>query len=265
MLIVLTGAGISVAAGIPDFRTPGTGLYSQLEKYNLPFPEAVFSLEFFKEDPKPFYKLASEMFGKKYLPTKVHYFIRLLAEKNILLRNYTQNIDNLEAEAGLKENLLIQAHGTYTTSHCVECGDLKNQAEMIEHLTKADPMMCKKCNLPVKPDIVFFGEPLPKKFFAHLDEVEKECDLLIIIGSSLKVVPVCLIPNNVKPDVPRLIVNMEYPEGMEYDKKPVDVFFQGNCESKIVELVEKLGWKQEFEILMKERLEYAKKNNLKID
>eukprot|EP00829_Urostomides_striatus_P012476 TRINITY_DN3287_c0_g4_i3.p1 TRINITY_DN3287_c0_g4~~TRINITY_DN3287_c0_g4_i3.p1 ORF type:complete len:466 (+),score=149.25 TRINITY_DN3287_c0_g4_i3:48-1400(+) len=259
-IVVLTGAGISVAAGIPDFRTPGTGLYSQLEKYNLPFPEAVFALEFFRENPLPFYKLSSEMFGKKYLPTKVHYFIRLLAEKKILLRNYTQNIDNLEVDAGLKENLLIQCHGTYTTSHCIECKELKNQDKMMECLKKAEPMMCEKCNLPVKPDIVFFGEQLPKKFFEHLDEIENECDMLIVIGSSLQVIPVSLIPYKIKEQAPRLIINMEYPETLESDKRPVDVFFQGNCETKIVELVEKLGWKEDFDKMMKERDEYAAKN-----
>lgn len=71
----MTGAGISVAAGIPDFRTPGTGLYSQLQKYDLPFPEAIFELNFFKKNPKPFYTLAKEFLASGMAPTICHHFI----------------------------------------------------------------------------------------------------------------------------------------------------------------------------------------------
>ena len=77
----MVGAGISVNAGIPDFRTPGTGLYDNLHKYNLPDPTAVFDINFFRENPAPFYLLARELFPGQYLPTPTHYFLRLLHEK----------------------------------------------------------------------------------------------------------------------------------------------------------------------------------------
>ncbi len=91
-----SGAGISVSCGIPDFRSPGTGLYRQLEKYNLPYPEAIFDIDFFRRDPKPFYTLAKSMYPGNHLPSKTHFFIRLLETKKLLLRNWTQNIDGLE-------------------------------------------------------------------------------------------------------------------------------------------------------------------------
>ena len=107
-IIILTGAGVSCNAGIPDFRTPGTGLYDNLSKYNLPFPEAVFDLGFYKNNPDPFVQLASELWpGLKHSPTITHSFIALLEKKGLLLRNYTQNIDMLDVLAVSRELSLL--------------------------------------------------------------------------------------------------------------------------------------------------------------
>ena len=90
-ILILTGAGVSCNAGIPDFRTPGTGLYDNLAKYNLPFPEAVFELNFYRSNPEPFVRLASELWpGLRHSPTITHSFIALLERKGLLLRVYTQ-------------------------------------------------------------------------------------------------------------------------------------------------------------------------------
>ncbi|KAI8805252.1 sirtunin 2 [Cladochytrium replicatum] len=118
-IIVMTGAGVSTSAGIPDFRTPGTGLYDNLQKYDLPYPEAIFDINFFRRTPEPFFQLAKELFPGNFNPTLCHYFIRLLHEEGMLLRNYTQNIDTLERVAEIPEDLLVEAHGSFGGARCV--------------------------------------------------------------------------------------------------------------------------------------------------
>ncbi|NXG40493.1 SIR2 deacetylase, partial [Dromaius novaehollandiae] len=118
-VVCMVGAGISTSAGIPDFRSPGTGLYANLQSYNLPYPEAIFEINFFKQHPEPFFALAKELYPGQFKPTVCHYFMRLLKEKGLLLRCYTQNIDTLERVAGLEPDELVEAHGTFFTSHCL--------------------------------------------------------------------------------------------------------------------------------------------------
>ena len=96
-IVVLTGAGISVSAGIPDFRSPTHGIYSFVSKYgNLTYPEAIFDINYFSKNPIPFYKFCLDLFKKEYEPTISHYFIVKLDQLNLLLMNFTQNIDGLE-------------------------------------------------------------------------------------------------------------------------------------------------------------------------
>ena len=105
---VCTGAGISVDAGIPDFRSPKTGLYDNLAEFELPKPESMFDIAYFKDKPEAFYKLAKDFLDlDKFQPTLTHYFIKLLQNKGILQINMTQNIDNLEQKAGLDMELRV--------------------------------------------------------------------------------------------------------------------------------------------------------------
>lgn len=124
-ITVMTGAGISVAAGIPDFRSPDTGLYAKLKDYNLPFPEAVFNIEYFLKNPEPFYKLAKEFLDmRKYKATYVHHFCKMLKDKGLMAHYLTQNIDNLEQQTGFELKDLIQAHGANHGAKCAKCGQI---------------------------------------------------------------------------------------------------------------------------------------------
>ncbi|XP_053923785.1 NAD-dependent protein deacetylase sirtuin-3, mitochondrial isoform X6 [Cuculus canorus] len=122
-VVVMAGAGISTPSGIPDFRSPGSGLYSNLEQYDIPYPEAIFELAYFFSNPKPFFTLAKELYPGNYRPNYAHYFLRLLHEKGLLLRLYTQNIDGLE-RAGCERPVAElapsgqRATGTWRRSRC---------------------------------------------------------------------------------------------------------------------------------------------------
>ncbi|KAF9325636.1 NAD-dependent protein deacetylase sirtuin-2 [Podila minutissima] len=258
-IIVMTGAGISTAAGIKDFRSPGTGLYDDLGKYNLPFPEAVFDLAFFKETPSPFYRLAKELFPGKYRPTLTHYLLPLLAKKGLLLRSYTQNIDSLEKMAGLPEDLLVEAHGSFATSKCIQCSIVSDSEWVKEHIMDSNIPYCKRCDGLVKPEITFFGEDLPSRFrdMAQIDFVD--CDLLIVLGTSLKVEPFNKLITQVSPRCPRLLINrekagQELHSGFDFDDKwkytvQRDAWFLGDCDVGVKKLVSLCGWEDELQVM----------------
>ena len=210
-IIVMTGAGLSTAAGIPDFRTPGTGLYDNLEKYGLPSPQAIFSIDFLRQNPKPFFVLAKELFPGAYEPTMAHHFIALLEAKGLLLRLFTQNIDTLERLTGLPGDKIVEAHGSFAAAHCIDCGRVHTQAH-VKSVVFADGIptcLSPDCGGIVKPDIVFFGEDLPRRFHERAKADFAQCDLLIVMGTSLQVQPFASLVAKVPPSCPRLLLNRE--------------------------------------------------------
>ncbi|CAH0400328.1 unnamed protein product [Chilo suppressalis] len=271
-IITLSGAGISTAAGIPDFRSPETGLYHNLQKYNLPEPQAIFEINFFRQNPKPFFCLAKEMYPGNFKPTTSHYFIRLLHEKGLLLRHYTQNIDTLERRADLPDDKLVEAHGTFYTSHCLECRK-EYTLDFVKDRIFADEIpICTECPGVVKPDIVFFGESLPERFQRCLQEDFERCDMLIIMGSSLEVQPFASLIDMVPDWCPRLLINRERAGvrspmlrlwglggGLQFDEDSIrDVARLGDCDDGCQDLADRLGWGDELRALVAqehERLE----------
>ncbi|XP_065342150.1 NAD-dependent protein deacetylase Sirt2-like [Cloeon dipterum] len=187
----MAGAGISTAAGIPDFRSPKTGFYNSLAEHYTQ-PEDLFKLEFFKDNPAPFFFNIKGLLPGQYKPTASHYFIRLLHEKGVLLRHYTQNIDSLEILAGIPEEKVVEAHGTFRTSHCMSCKKEYKLDWLKAQLATDDKDFvpkCRCCKGIVKPDTTFFGEDLPERFYSCTEVDFPACDLLIILGTSLVVHP----------------------------------------------------------------------------
>ncbi|KAJ8925862.1 hypothetical protein NQ315_009714 [Exocentrus adspersus] len=265
-IITMAGAGISTSAGIPDFRSPGTGLYHNLKKYNLPNPQAIFELDFFQDNPRPFFELAKELYPGSFKPTVCHYFIKMLVDKGYLLRHYTQNIDTLERVAGIPDDKLVEAHGTFHTGHCLQCRKEYTQEWMKERIFKDDIPICESCPGVVKPDIVFFGENLPNKFHKSLLVDFGKCDLLIILGSSLAVQPFASLVDRVPSNIPRLLINREKAGhrtgimamlgvggGLDFDSKDNtrDVLWLGECDEGCQLLADKLGWGDELKELCK--------------
>ncbi|GMS83878.1 hypothetical protein PENTCL1PPCAC_6053 [Pristionchus entomophagus] len=272
-IIVMSGAGISTAAGIPDFRTPGVGLYSNLAEYDLEDPQDIFDLDFFKKNPEPFFKLAKVLFPKDVKPTPTHYFVRMLEKKGLLLRWFTQNIDSLEVRAGVNKEKVMAAHGSHASSTCLKCKRKYNLAWITKHLDDPDKLVpyCEKegCDGIVKPDIIFFSESLPRDFFTKIVQDFPCCDLLIVMGTSLEVQPFASLVDEVDSEIPRLLLNREavgvfkgrkeseggrratrplevcYGLGIKHSNR--DVFHRGDCDDGVMALAEMLGWDAELE------------------
>jgi len=267
-IVTMVGAGVSTSAGVPDFRTPKTGLYDNLAKYNLPYPEAIFDLDYFHSNPKPFFQLAKELYPGTFKPTKSHYFIKLLHDKGLLVRHYTQNIDTLDRLVGLPEDKIVEAHGTFYTNHCVTCRKEFSMEWMKEKIFSAaddEVPSCDECDQTVKPDIVFFGENLPERFYQMPNQDFKECDLLIIMGTSLTVHPFAGLVDYANDDCVRLLINRDkvgssmgffrslvFGEGLCFDLpgNRRDVCWQGDCDEGSQYLADQLGFGDELRDLV---------------
>ncbi|RKP11070.1 DHS-like NAD/FAD-binding domain-containing protein, partial [Thamnocephalis sphaerospora] len=242
--------------GIPDFRSPGTGLYDNLKRYDLPYAEAIFDIDYFAKKPEPFYALAKELYPGNFKPTISHYFIRLLAKRGMLLRQFTQNIDTLERRAGLDDDQIVEAHGSFHTASCVDCRDPADIEWVKERIFAGAIPQCRACSGPVKPNIVFFGEPLPSRFHTLAQEDFKKCDLLIVMGTSLKVQPFCSLMDRVSQRTPRLLINREavgvgsnstrgFDFNGERQKYRRDALFLGSCDDGCLQLAKLLGFEDE--------------------
>ena len=186
-IAVLTGAGISTAAGIPDFRGP-KGLYVT-RQYD---PEAVFEIEAFRRNPKPFYDFSRDFLAVAdgIQPTVTHRFLAELEQRGHEVTVVTQNIDPLHTRAGSKNVIFL--HGSYACSHCLTCRKPVDYASLCARM-KSEPAPRCACGGLIKPDIVFFGESVSKMPRAVRAVVES--DLLLVLGSSLAVYPAAMLPH----------------------------------------------------------------------
>ncbi|XP_006046968.3 NAD-dependent protein deacetylase sirtuin-3, mitochondrial isoform X1 [Bubalus bubalis] len=248
-VVVMVGAGISTPSGIPDFRSPGVGYYSILQQYKLPYPEAIFELSFFFHDPKPFFTFAKKLYPGNYRPNATHYFLRLLHEKGLLLRLYTQNIDGLERASGIPASKLVEAHGSLASATCTICrrpypGEDFWADVMVDRVPR-----CPVCSGVTKPDIVFFGEPLPARFLLHLADFPM-ADLLLILGTSLEVEPFASLSDAVRSSVPRLLINQDLVGSLARNPRGRDVAQLGDVVHGVKRLVELLGWTDDIQDLI---------------
>lgn len=244
-VVFMVGAGVSTAAGIPDFRSPETGLYANLARLKLPYPEAVFDLTYFRRRPEAFYTLADELYPGKFEPTKFHSFMKVVQDHGSLLRVFTQNIDTLEHLAGVEEEKIVAAHGSFANNHCIECHRAMSVARLKEIMwggkdSKVVVPKCEKCGGLVKPDIVFFGESLPRRFFDLSDVDVDDADLVIVAGTSLTVMPFAQLPDMVPDETIRVLFNME--QVGDFGDRDNDVVVLGDCDENIAKFADMVGW-----------------------
>ncbi|KAG6090420.1 hypothetical protein E4U15_006000 [Claviceps sp. LM218 group G6] len=247
-IVVLAGAGISTSAGIPDFRSPGTGIYSHLARLNLPDAEAVFDIDFFRENPLPFYCLARELYPGKFYPTVSHAFLALLAKKGVLLKVFTQNIDCLERRVGVPSEKIVEAHGSFAAQRCIDCKKEFPDREMKLHVADATVPYCKDphCGGIVKPDIVFFGEAMPSLFRDNC-QYPATADVILVMGTSLSVAPFSATPDMAPGGTPRVLINKERVGSLGH--RTDDVLVLGTCDDGVRKFADELGWRDELEAL----------------
>lgn len=279
-IVVLTGAGISVSCGIPDFRS-ANGLYAALNregKYELDDPQQMFDINYFKEHPEVFYSFASQIYPSNFIPSPCHRFIKLLEDRAVLLRNYTQNIDTLESKLGVQK--VLRCHGSFATASCLQCRRKVPGTEIEDAIFAKEIPICSVCkaapppppqikrrksggkkkgkrpwdgdssgdDLPtaiipkptaiMKPDITFFGEAVTDDFDKYLLEDHGKVDLLLVIGTSLKVAPVSELLTHLPHSVPQILIN----------KTPVphvntDIVLLGDADAVVKYLCSRLRWK----------------------
>jgi NAD-dependent deacetylase len=186
--VALTGAGISVPSGIPDFRSPGTGIWENVD------PFEVATIDAFRRDPARFWSFYRPRFaalGDKR-PNPAHEALVELERRGVLDAVVTQNVDRLHRRAGTKR--LVEVHGSIDTSSCTSCG-ASWKLEDVEGLFDDDGVaVCSCCLGYVKPDVVLFGELLPEAAMAEAQRLVAGADVLLCVGSSLEVHPVAGLP-----------------------------------------------------------------------
>jgi NAD-dependent deacetylase len=187
--VVLTGAGISTPSGIPDFRSEGTGLWSRDE------PLEVASLSTFRTAPERFFKWFRPLMGQMFFanPNAAHTALAQLEQADRIKTIITQNIDGLHQKAGSK--CVLETHGTMRTLTCTSCYQ-KYEAEFYlkPFMEEGKIPVCTRCYGILKPDVILFGEQLPHDSWVQAQRAARQCDLILVAGSSLEVLPVAGLP-----------------------------------------------------------------------
>lgn len=187
--VVLTGAGISTPSGIPDFRSEGTGLWSRDE------PLEVASLNTFRTHPERFFEWFRPLAGQilNAQPNAAHIAVSELERAGLACVVVTQNIDGLHQKAGSQR--VIEMHGTLQTLSCTRCFRRFDSRGFIRpFIDEGTIPRCPECAAVLKPDVILFGEQLPQTAWFEAQKESRRCDLMVVAGSSLEVLPVAGLP-----------------------------------------------------------------------
>lgn len=288
-IIVLAGAGMSVSSGIPDFRSAGVGLYDTLRpelltatdlERELIRDEPTLALDkgMFLRNPLPMLELKRDFIlgthQSRWKATLAHRFVELLHSKlGKLTRLYTQNIDGLELQCrDLPREKIVNVHGSMGRAACEMCeaeanfddfcakvrGSIKDITGMdADAPRESTPIVCEACGAPaVKPTIVLFRGSMPKEFHARTAEDLPQCDLLIIMGTSLTVAPANSLVYRIPPTCLRMVMNNEKVGrrlGIDYTENSIrDCFAHGHSDVVCLDLAEKMGWLDDLEAVIDE-------------
>jgi len=199
-IVAMTGAGISTPSGIPDFRSPYSGLWDQAD------PLDVASIFAFRHSPQHFYDwvhpLSSLLLEAK--PNPAHYALAALEQEGRLKAVITQNIDDLHGKAGSKT--VYELHGHLREVTCTQCYEALDSAEVFAKFVKDGQVPRHRCGGVLKPNVILFGEQLPVREFVLAQLATKEADLMLVVGSSLEVAPASDLPELALANGAKLII-----------------------------------------------------------
>lgn len=230
--VALTGAGVSVPSGIPDFRTPETGLWANVD------PMEVAHVDVFERDPERFWSYYRPRFhalGDKR-PNGAHRALAELERRGLIAGVVTQNIDRLHRAAGSRE--VVEVHGSIETSSCVACGAAYAVEQVDGLFDERGVAVCAACGSGVKPDVVLFGEMLPAAALGRACELAEAADLMLCVGSSLAVHPVAGLPQLTLEGGGRLALVTKGPT--PYDEE-AELKLEGEVDAELEALVAALG------------------------
>lgn len=207
-ILVFTGAGLSTESGIPDFRSPG-GIWEKYDPSDFYFQKIVSD----QGAREKYWEMSSEMYGtmKNAQPNKAHLAVKALEDAGKLLAVVTQNIDHLHHKAGNSPDKIIELHGTAFSVLCLSCGKTYDRDEIEDRLRNGiKAPSCDVCDGILKPGTISFGQAMPEKEMAASIQKAEECDLCIVLGSSLVVQPAAMVPAHAaRNGAPLIIVNRD--------------------------------------------------------
>ncbi len=194
-IVFFTGAGISTESGIPDFRSPGTGLWNQIKP--IQFQDFVGSEEVRTESWRR--RFTGERLMENAQPNKGHLSVARLVEEGRCLAVITQNVDNLHQDAGVPKEQVIELHGNASYATCLSCGiryELGDLERQFKQLGRVEP--CGRCGGIIKSATISFGQAMPEQAMLRAQAAVEECDLMVVAGSSLVVYPAAGFPEHAK-------------------------------------------------------------------
>ena len=229
-VVALTGAGVSVPSGIPDFRSPGTGLWEHVN------PMEVAHIDVFRRDPARFWRFYGDRFAtlREKGPNGAHAALVELERQGLLDAVITQNIDELHRRAGTRT--LVEVHGSIATSSCLACGSGGHDVDAVLARIEADADGVPRCGCgqALKPDVVLFGEMLPEAALLRAHALAEQADLMLCVGSSLEVHPVAQLPAITLGGGGRIAI---VTQGRTPFDQAADVKLEGDVEAELSALV----------------------------
>jgi len=260
-VVVMMGAGVSTGAGIPDIRDRQSPAFAEMQRQHGPqSPQDLLSKQKFIDDPGPLCTWLNGFLEVQATaqPTASHVFLKILSDKGLLLRCYTQNIHGLEVAAGVPSERVVMTHGSLENPLCAKCGEPADEIGFKRALRVGQIPQCCRCLCPVQPDLVFFKEStkIPRDFERDLDS----CDLLLMMGTSLQLNPFSALAARVQPLVPRVLLHPDkvYIADCRHESRQLDfdsvrayrdLWLGGDCDDTIRQLVRLLAWQIDLQSL----------------